>query len=69
MAANVRSMGIGYTVDVESGIDHLIKIGIADPDKLGAMGWSAGGTVTASLATRTTRYKAFSVGVGITIMR
>ena len=66
MAANVRSLGIGYTVDVESGIDHLIKIGIADPEKLGAMGWSAGGTVTAGLAVRTTRYKAFSVGAGIT---
>lgn len=65
MAANVRSMGIGYMVDVESGIDHLIKTGIADPDKLGAMGWSAGGTVTANLVTRTTRYKAFSVGAGI----
>ncbi len=66
MAANVRSMGIGYTIDVESGIDHLIETGIADPEKLGAMGWSAGGTVTASLATRTKRYKAFSVGAGIT---
>ncbi|GAA0476984.1 S9 family peptidase [Parasphingorhabdus litoris] len=66
MAANVRSLGIGYTVDVESGIDHLIETGIADPEKLGAMGWSAGGTVTAGLAVRTTRYKAFSVGAGIT---
>lgn len=66
MAANVRSLGIGYTVDVESGIDHLIKIGIADPEKLGAMGWSAGGTLTAGLAVRTTRFKAFSVGAGIT---
>ncbi|MEP2100982.1 MAG: prolyl oligopeptidase family serine peptidase [Parasphingorhabdus sp.] len=66
MAANVRSLGIGYTIDIESGIDHLIKIGIADPEKLGAMGWSAGGSVTAGLAVRTTRFKAFSVGAGIT---
>ena len=65
MAANVRSMGVGYTIDVESGLDHLVDIGIADPGRLGAMGWSAGGTVTANLATRTTRFKAFSVGAGI----
>lgn len=65
MAANVRMMSVGYTIDVESGLDHLVSIGIADPDRLGAMGWSAGGTVTAGLATQTTRFKALSVGAGI----
>ncbi len=65
MAANVRRMGEGYTIDVESGLDHLVEMGIADPDKLGAMGWSAGGSVTAALAVRTNRFKALSVGAGI----
>ncbi len=65
MAANVGSLGIGYTIDVVSGLDHLVDIGIADPDRLGAMGWSAGGSVTAALATKTKRFKAFSVGAGI----
>lgn len=69
MAANVRSMGVGYATDVQSGIDYLIDEGIADPDKLGAMGWSAGGTVTAALATRTQRFKAFSVGAGVSDYR
>lgn len=65
MAANVRKLGIGYVIDVESGLDHLVEQGVADPDRLGAMGWSAGGSVTAALATKTTRFKAFSVGAGI----
>lgn len=65
MAANVRSMGVGYTIDVTSGLNHLVDIGVADPDRLGAMGWSAGGTVTAALVVRTARFKAFSVGAGI----
>ncbi len=26
-----------------SGVDYLVERGIADPDKLGHMGWSAGG--------------------------
>lgn len=65
MAANVRMLGEGYAIDLESGFDHLVELGIADPDRLGVMGWSAGGSVTAALVTRSTRFKAFSVGAGI----
>ena len=51
-------------VDVESGVDHLIDAGIADPDRLGIMGWSFGGHHTFWGITRTDRFKAASAGAG-----
>lgn len=51
--------------DIMSGIDHLIQAGIADPDRLGVMGWSYGGYLTAWAITQTNRFKAASVGAGI----
>jgi dipeptidyl aminopeptidase/acylaminoacyl peptidase len=50
--------------DVISGIDYLIAQGIADPDKLVIMGWSAGGHMTNWLVTHTNRFKAASSGAG-----
>ncbi|HEY7547031.1 MAG TPA: S9 family peptidase, partial [Blastocatellia bacterium] len=41
--ANVKDWGYGDYQDIMSGIDYLIERGIADPDKLGIMGWSYGG--------------------------
>jgi dipeptidyl aminopeptidase/acylaminoacyl peptidase len=32
----------GYD-DIMAGVDHLIAEGIVDPDRMGALGWSAGG--------------------------
>ena len=51
--------------DVLAGVDALIKQGVADPDRLVAMGWSAGGHLTNKLITVTTRFKAASVGAGV----
>jgi dipeptidyl aminopeptidase/acylaminoacyl peptidase len=51
-------------VDVDSGVDHLIDAGIADPDRLGIMGWSFGGHHTYWGITQTNRYKAASAGAG-----
>jgi len=53
------------TSDVTSGVDHLIQAGIADPDRLIVMGWSAGGTLVNKLVTMTDRFKAGSAGSGI----
>ncbi len=50
--------------DVLSGVDELVRRGIADPAKTGAMGWSAGGHMTARLITVTDRFKAAIVGAG-----
>jgi dipeptidyl aminopeptidase/acylaminoacyl peptidase len=63
---NVRNLGVGDAWDVLSGIDHLIKEGLADPDRVGAMGWSQGGYISAYLTTHdSARFKAVSVGAGI----
>ena len=51
--------------DVMAGVDFLVKRGIADPDRLVAMGWSAGGHLTNKLVTMTTRFKAASSGAGV----
>jgi len=50
--------------DIISGVDHLIREGIADPDRLGMMGWSAGGHLSSWTLTQTDRFKAISTGAG-----
>jgi dipeptidyl aminopeptidase/acylaminoacyl peptidase len=62
---NVRNLGVGDAWDVLSGIDSLIANGMVDPTRLGCMGWSQGGYISAFLTTSTTRFKAISVGAGI----
>lgn len=62
---NVRNLGVGDMWDVESGVDYLVNAGLADPDRVGAMGWSQGGYISAFLATNSTKFKALSVGAGI----
>jgi dipeptidyl aminopeptidase/acylaminoacyl peptidase len=64
-ALNVRNLGVGDMWDVMSGIDSMIARGIADAHKLGSMGWSEGGYISAFLTTHTDRFKAISVGAGI----
>jgi dipeptidyl aminopeptidase/acylaminoacyl peptidase len=41
-------------------------MGVADPDRLTMMGWSAGGHLVNKLITFTTRFKAASSGAGVT---
>ena len=63
---NVRNLGVGDAWDVVSGIDHLVKAGLADADQVGTMGWSQGGYISAFLTTHdSARFKAVSVGAGI----
>ncbi|MEO7157657.1 MAG: S9 family peptidase [Vicinamibacterales bacterium] len=63
---NVRNLGIGDAWDVLSGIDALVQQGLADKDRVGSMGWSQGGYISAFLTTRhSDRFKAISVGAGI----
>ncbi len=51
-------------LDVLAGVDHVIKMGVADPDRLVKMGWSAGGHMTNKIITTTGRFKAASSGAG-----
>jgi dipeptidyl aminopeptidase/acylaminoacyl peptidase len=52
-------------LDVLAGVDHVIKMGIGDPDHLVKRGWSAGGLMTNKLITFTDRFKAASSGAGV----
>jgi len=62
---NVRNLGVGDVWDVHSGVDHLVSQGFVDTDRMGAMGWSQGGYISAYLTTTTDRFAAISVGAGI----
>lgn len=62
---NLKDWGGGDFQDVMSGVDFLIRDGVADPDKLAVMGWSYGGYLTAWTITHTARFKAAAVGAGV----
>ena len=62
---NVRNLGVGDMWDVESGVDFLIDKGMVDADRVGAMGWSQGGYISAFLTTNSKKFQAISVGAGI----
>lgn len=51
-------------VDIENGVDYVIQKGLADPDRLGTMGWSNGAILTTELVTRSHRFKVASAGAG-----
>jgi dipeptidyl aminopeptidase/acylaminoacyl peptidase len=68
-ALNVRNLGEGDMWDVMSGVDSLIARRIVDATKLGSMGWSQGGYISAFLTTHTDQFKAISAGAGISDWR
>jgi dipeptidyl aminopeptidase/acylaminoacyl peptidase len=53
-------------LDIEAGIDKLIADGIADPNRLGLMGWSYGGYLAAWVLGHSDRFKAYSIGAPVT---
>ena len=67
--AHHRTAGFGDAMDVEAGVDHLIRLGIVDPKRVGVMGWSYGGFVSAWLTATSDRFRAISVGAGISDWR
>jgi len=64
--ANYRDGGGKDVQDLLTGVDHVIGLGIADPDRLGITGWSYGGYLTAAALTQTDRFKAAVIGAGMT---
>ncbi|MEG9295045.1 S9 family peptidase [Mangrovibacillus sp. Mu-81] len=69
LKANYRNLGIGDYQDVISGVDALVDKGIVDKDRVGVMGWSQGGFISAFCSIYSDRFKAVSVGGGITNWR
>ncbi|MGE6541120.1 S9 family peptidase [Bacillus luti] len=66
LKANYRKQGIADYDDVISGVDKLVDQGMVDTDRVGVMGWSNGGYISAFCSTFSSRFKAISVGGGIT---
>ena len=65
-ALNVRNLGVGDAWDVVSGVDALVAQGLVDAARVGTMGWSQGGYISAFLTTHdSARFKVASVGAGI----
>lgn len=55
--------------DVIAGVDYVVALGIADPDRLGVGGWSYGGILTNNIITKTDRFKAAISGASISLFR
>ena len=62
---NVKNLGVGDAWDVLSGVEYLVEKGMVDPNRTGCMGWSQGGYISAFLTTHSNKFKAISVGAGI----
>lgn len=65
MALNFDNLGIGDMWDLESAIDHLVAQGFVDKGRIGSMGWSQGGYISAFVAMHSTRFKAASAGAAL----
>jgi len=63
--SNQRAWGTGDLDDVLAGVDHVIELGVADPQRLGVGGWSYGGFFTSWVTGHSDRFKAAIVGAGV----
>jgi dipeptidyl aminopeptidase/acylaminoacyl peptidase len=64
--ANIKDWGGADFQDLMTGVDKVIEMGVADPERLGVMGWSYGGFMTSWIVTQTHRFKAASAGAPVT---
>jgi len=63
--ANIMDWGGGDYRDIMTGVDDVIKRGIADSSKMAFEGWSYGGYMTSWVVSQTTRFKAARMGAGL----
>ncbi len=64
--ANYNDWGGKDFEDDQAGVDKVIAMGVADPDRMAIMGWSYGGFMTSWTITQTNRFKAAVVGAAVT---
>jgi dipeptidyl aminopeptidase/acylaminoacyl peptidase len=50
--------------DLEAGVEHVIAMGVADPERMGVGGWSYGGILTDYMIATDTRFKGATSGAG-----
>jgi len=62
LRGNMQDIGGGDYWDLMTGVDEVVDMGIADPDRLGLRGWSYGGILGGWTVTQTDRFKGASVG-------
>ena len=65
-SASYQNYGEGPMEDILAAIDILVEQGVANPERLGVMGWSNGGYLTSYIISQDNRFAAASVGAGIT---
>jgi dipeptidyl aminopeptidase/acylaminoacyl peptidase len=63
--ANRADWGGKDFIDLMAGVDHVIKMGIADENRMGVMGWSYGGFMSSWIVGHTDRFKAASIGAPV----
>lgn len=63
--ANRRDWGGADYKDLMLGVDHVLKMGVADVNRLGVMGWSYGGFMSSWIVGHTDRFKAASIGAPV----
>ncbi len=59
-----QTWGITDYPDIIAAVDHVIEMGLADPERLAVFGYSYGGYMTNTVITNTTRFKAAASGAG-----
>jgi dipeptidyl aminopeptidase/acylaminoacyl peptidase len=52
-------------VDLHAAVDHVVGMGVADPERLGVGGWSYGGILTNYLIASDARFRAATSGAGV----
>ena len=65
MRASIGDWGGGDYHDIMTGVDEMVRRGIADSSRMAFQGWSYGGYMTAWVVTQTRRFKAARMGAGI----
>lgn len=65
MRANMGDWGGGDYRDIMTGVDELIRRGIADSTRMAFEGWSYGGYMTSWVVSQTGRFKAAMMGAGL----
>ena len=63
--ANAKDWGGLDWIDINAGIDKVIADGVADPRRLGLMGWSYGGFMGAWALGHSDRFRAVSIGAPV----
>ncbi len=63
--SNAKLVGKVDYEDILSGIDHLVKLGVADENKLAVAGWSYGGYMSGWMIGHTNRFKCAAYGAGL----